>query len=52
MPSVSKEKWEIVKQIYLSNKKLPWLPPEIWIMIFDIRDAIIKYENNDELNND
>ena len=46
MPEVSKENWTIVKQIYSVNKNLPYLPPEIWLMIFNIRDDIIEYENN------
>lgn len=46
MPEVSKENWNIVKQIYSVNKDLPYLPPELWLMIFIARDAIIEYENN------
>ena len=46
MPKVSPENWEIVKQIYSVNETLPCLPPELWMMIFDIRDAMINYENN------
>ena len=46
MPGVSKENWKIVKQIYSVNKDLPLLPPEVWMIIFDIRDAIISYENS------
>ena len=46
MPEVSKENWKIVKQIHSVNKDLPYLPPELWLMIFNIRDDIIEYENN------
>lgn len=46
MPSLSKENWEIVNQIYNSNNELPYLPPEIWMIIFDSRDALIRYEES------
>ena len=46
MPEVSPENWKIVKQIYSVNENLPRLPPELWMIIFDIRDAMINYENN------
>lgn len=45
MPKIKYENYKLVLLIE-KNKSLPKLPPEIWILIFEIRDKIIEYENS------
>ena len=46
MPKLANKNYQIVKYIEKINPRLPILPPEIWMIIFEIRDEIIEYENS------